>query len=51
MTNILWAILVVVLAVWLIGLLVGAMGNIIHVLLLVALAILLYNLIAGRRSV
>ena len=51
MTNILWMILAVVLAVWLIGLFVGGVGNIIHLLLIVAVAILIYNFIAGRRAV
>ncbi len=51
MVAILWAILVVVLAVWLIGLLVDVAGNLIHLLLIVALAILIYNLITGRRAV
>ena len=51
MVGILWAILVVVLAVWLIGLLADVAGNLIHVLLIVALAILIYNLLTGRRSV
>lgn len=49
--NILWVILAIVLAVWLIGLLVGTVGNIIHLLLIVAAAILIYNVITGRRSV
>ena len=51
MTNILWVILAIVLAVWLIGLLVGTVGNIIHLLLIVGVAIVIYNLITGRRSV
>lgn len=51
MVAILWAILAVVLAIWLIGLLVGAAGSLIHLLLIVAAAILLYNLLTGRRSV
>ena len=49
--NILWVILAIVLAVWLIGLLVGTVGNIIHLLLIVAAAILIYTFITGRRSV
>ena len=50
MAGILWAILVVVVAVWLIGFLADVAGNIIHLLLLVALAILVYTLITGRHS-
>jgi hypothetical protein len=50
MVTILWAILAVILAVWLIGLLVDVAGNLIHLLLIVALAILIYNLVTGRRA-
>ena len=51
MVGILWTILVIILAVWLIGFLADVAGNLIHLLLLIALAILVYNLITGRRSV
>ncbi len=51
MTNILWVILVIVLAVWLIGLLGGVAGSLIHVLLVVGVLILAYNIITGRRSI
>ncbi len=51
MTNILWVILVIVLAVWLIGLLGGVGGSLIHVLLVVGVLILAYNLITGRRAI
>lgn len=51
MTSILWAILVIVLIVWLIGLLTRVAGGLIHLLLIVAAAILIYNLVTGRRSV
>jgi hypothetical protein len=51
MVGILWAILVVVLIIWLIGLLADVAGNLVHLLLIVALAILIYNLVTGRRSV
>ncbi len=50
MVGILWAILAVVLVVWLIGLLADIAGSLIHLLLIVALAILIYNLITGRRA-
>jgi hypothetical protein len=51
MVGILWIVLVVILAVWLIGLLVDLAGNLIHLLLIVALAVLIYNLLTGRRAV
>jgi hypothetical protein len=50
MVGILWAILVIVLAVWLIGLLADIAGGLIHLLLILALAILVYNLVTGRRA-
>jgi hypothetical protein len=49
--GILWAVLAVVLVVWLIGLVVDVAGNFIHLLLIVAALILIYNLVTGRRSV
>ena len=49
MVGILWAILVVLLIVWLIGLLADFAGSLIHLLLIVVLAILIYNLLTGRR--
>lgn len=51
MAAILWVVLVIVVAVWLIGLLADIAGGFIHLLLIVALAILIYNLITGRRGV
>ncbi len=47
---ILWAILVIILVVWLIGLLADVAGGLIHLLLIVALAVLIYNLVTGRRA-
>ncbi|MGH2533504.1 MAG: lmo0937 family membrane protein [Thermomicrobiales bacterium] len=46
----LWAILVIILVVWLIGLLADVAGGLIHLLLIVALAVLIYNLVTGRRA-
>ena len=51
MVGILWAILVVVLVLWLLGLLFRVAGNAVHLLLIAALAILIYNLLVGRRGV
>jgi 4-hydroxybenzoate polyprenyltransferase len=47
---ILWAILAIILAIWLIGLLADIAGGLIHLLLIVALAVLIYNLITSRRA-
>jgi hypothetical protein len=52
MVTILWAILAVILILWLLGwLAVGIGGNLIHLLLVIALIILIYNLVTGRRAV
>ena len=51
MVALLWAILVVVLVLWLLGLLFRVAGNAVHLLLIVALAILVYNLLTGRRRI
>ena len=55
LTNILWAVVVILVALWLIALLVpglGFSGNaLIHVLIVVAVIIVLYNLLVGRRAI
>ena len=50
MAQILWIILVVIVAIWLIGFLADIAGGLIHLLLVVALIILIYNLVVGRRA-
>jgi hypothetical protein len=51
MGQILWIILVIIVAIWLIGLVANVAGNLIHLLLVVALIVLVYNLITGRRQI
>ena len=51
MVSILWAILVIVLVVWVLGLVLRIGGGLIHLLLIVAAAILIYNLVTGRSRV
>jgi predicted membrane metal-binding protein len=52
MTNILWAVIVILLVLWLLGWLVGNVGSFIHLLLVIAVVVLLYNLLVGtRRSI
>ena len=51
LANILWLVVVVVVALWLIGLLTSVAGNLIHLLLVIALIVIVYNLIVGRRAV
>jgi hypothetical protein len=50
LANILWLVVVVVVALWLIGLLANVAGNLAHLPLLVAVAVVLYSLFAGRRG-
>lgn len=46
----LWTILVILLALWLIGLLTSTtMGGLVHVLLVIAVIILVLQLVSGRR--
>ncbi len=50
LTNILWLVVAVIVALWLIGLVANIAGNLIHLLLIVALIVLVYNFITGRRA-
>jgi hypothetical protein len=48
----LWAIFVILLVLWLVGLVSGAtLGGFIHLLLLLAVVVLVLNLITGRRTI
>jgi len=47
----LWAIIVVLVVLWLLGFSFHVGGALIHLLLVVALIILVINLISGRRSI
>jgi|GEM_PF-1790732 len=49
MGQILWIILVIIVAFWLIGVVANIAGSFIHLLLIVALIILVYNLFIGRQ--
>ena len=47
----LWTIIVILLVLWLLGMLTGAIGNLIWLLLVIAAIVLVYQLITGRRAV
>lgn len=47
----LWAILVILLVLWLIGLVLDVVGGLIHLLLVVALVMFVINLVRGRKAV
>jgi hypothetical protein len=49
--SMLWAIIVVLVVLWLLGFSFHVGGALIHLLLVVALIILVINLISGRRSI
>jgi Family of unknown function (DUF5670) len=49
--SILWAIVVILVVLWLLGFLVAHVGGgLIHLLLVVAVIVLLYNLFVGGRA-
>lgn len=49
--SILWAVVIVLIVLWLLGwLVIHVGGGLIHLLLIVALIVLLYNLFVGRRT-
>jgi Family of unknown function (DUF5670) len=48
--SILWAIVVILVVLWLIGFLAHVAGGFIHLLLVIALIVLLYNLFVGSRT-
>lgn len=50
MANILWTIIVVLVALWLIGLVLQIGGGLIHFLLVIAGIIFVYQLITGKRK-
>jgi membrane-bound ClpP family serine protease len=47
----LWTIIVILLVLWLLGFLTGAVGNLIWILLVIAAVVLVLQLLSGRRSV
>ena len=52
MAGLLWAVVLVLVVLWLLGFLVVHISSgLIHLLLLVALIVLVYNLVAGRSRV
>ena len=46
----LWALVVVLLILWLLGFVVVNVGGLIHILLIIALVVLIYQLVTGRRA-
>lgn len=50
MGRLLWAALVIVLLLWVLGFALHVAGSMIHLLLVLAVILLVVNLITGRRS-
>ena len=50
MAGLLWTIICVLVALWIVGLLVHIGGGLIHLLIVVALVLLVFNLISGRGA-
>ncbi|MEO6834742.1 MAG: lmo0937 family membrane protein [Candidatus Tumulicola sp.] len=50
MANLLWAIIVVVFVLWLLGFALHFGGSLIHLLLLVVVVMVIYNLLTGRGA-
>lgn len=50
MAGILWAIIVVLFALWLLGFAIHFGGGLIHLVLLVAVVLLIINLLSGRGA-
>jgi hypothetical protein len=50
MVGLLWTIIVVLFAIWLVGLLMHIGGGLIHIVLLVALVLIVVNLLTGRGA-
>jgi hypothetical protein len=48
LASILWAVVVILVVLWLIGLIAHIGGGLIYILLVIAAIVLIYNLIAGR---
>ncbi len=48
--GLLWALLAIILIIWLVGFLADIAGGLIHILLVIALVVLIWNLVTGRRA-
>lgn len=46
----LWTILAILIALWVVGLVTHVVGGLIHILLVIALAIFIYRLVTGRKT-
>jgi hypothetical protein len=49
-SGIIWAVVVILFVLWLLGLVAHIGGGLIHILLIVAVIALIYNLVVGARA-
>ncbi len=50
MAGLLWAVIVILFVLWLLGFLLHFGGGLIHLLIVIAVILLIYNLITGRGA-
>jgi len=50
LSNVLLTVLIVLVALWLVGLVANVVGSLIHLLLVAALVVLAYMFVSGRRQ-
>jgi hypothetical protein len=50
MAGILWAVIVVLFVVWLLGFTLHFAGGLIHLLLVIAVVLLIFNIVTGRGA-
>ncbi len=51
LASILWAVIVIMILLWIAGLLFHILGGFIHILLVIAIVLIVVNLLTGRRAV
>lgn len=49
-SGIIWAVVVILFVLWLLGLVAHIGGGLIHILLIIAVIALIYNLVVGARA-
>ncbi len=50
MGGLLWAIIVILFVIWLLGFLLHFGGGLIHIIIVIAVILLIYNLLTGRGA-
>ena len=50
MTSLIWGVIVVLFALWVLGFAIHIGGGLIHILLVIALVLIVYNVVTGRGA-